>query len=128
MRKIKSGGHGPVRLADEASHPLDVEMRDFFGLSSRTLLSEGPLRVSLVGLAAGSILPRHQATGPTTIQVLRGALELCTGSLTTVLHPGEVLSLAAREEHEVRSRAGVLFLLTLVDPQDCRSGRCPACA
>ena len=43
---------------------------------ARTLVKEGPLRLTLVGLSPGGAMHEHEAGGPVTIHVLDGELEL----------------------------------------------------
>jgi hypothetical protein len=42
------------------------------GRSARTLVKEGALRLTLMGLAAGGILPPHSTDNPVSIHVLDG--------------------------------------------------------
>ena len=84
----------------------------------RTLVKEGPMRVTLVTVDAGSVLREHAADGPITIQVLEGAIEIDATGRTWPAPAGTLLALDAGVPHAVRSRDGGLFLLTLVHPDD----------
>ncbi|MFP4624044.1 MAG: cupin domain-containing protein [Gemmatimonadota bacterium] len=95
----------------EATHPETIE-RD--GRSSRTLLKEGPLRVTLIVLGPGGGIPEHDAPGPITIQALRGQVEVIVGEDTHAVAPGELLAVDGAISHSVRSADGAAFLLTVI--------------
>lgn len=81
---------------------------------ARTLVKEGPLRVTLVGLNAGGTLRAHKADGPISVHVLEGAIELTAGDTATPLGAGELFVLGPGITHSVASAAGGMFLLTVV--------------
>jgi quercetin dioxygenase-like cupin family protein len=83
------------------------------GRSARTLVKEGALRLTLMGLAAGGVLPPHSPDNPVSIQVLNGDVTFYALDKEYVLSPGAVLVFAARVEHAARSVHGALFLLTV---------------
>jgi quercetin dioxygenase-like cupin family protein len=80
---------------------------------ARTLVKEGSLRVTLVGVAPGGGLDEHDAAGPITIQVVEGELELIAGGETGTYATGSLIALDRRVRHSVRSQQGAMFLLTL---------------
>ncbi len=82
----------------------------------RTLVKDGPLRVTLVTLDAGGALHEHLADGPITIHVLEGAIEVEAAGTTWPGPSGTLLAIDAGVPHAVRSRDGGLFLLTVVQP------------
>lgn len=81
---------------------------------ARTLVKEGPLRLTLVGVAAGGEMRPHQSDGPIALQVLEGEIELVTDAQTWRLATGDLLVLDTGVTHSVRSTPGGFFLLTLV--------------
>ena len=81
--------------------------------TARTLFKMGPLRATLVGMAAGGELARHKSDGPITVHVLEGSVEFEVGSVTHELTAGSLMALDGGVEHDVRSREGGVFLLTL---------------
>jgi quercetin dioxygenase-like cupin family protein len=83
---------------------------------ARTLVKEGPLRLTLVGLGPGGVMREHEAGGPVTIHVLDGELELDAGGETRVHRVGALIALDRRVRHAVSSSRGALFLLTLAAP------------
>lgn len=80
----------------------------------RTILKNGPLRVTLVGLKPGGTLRSHRADGPITIHVVEGAIDFEVGGEVWPLPTGTLFSLEAGHAHSVTSTAGGIFLLTVV--------------
>jgi quercetin dioxygenase-like cupin family protein len=87
-------------------------MRRGSGPTSRTLLKNGPLRVTLVTLPANGEIKEHRSDGPITVQVLAGSMTFQIGENEHALATGDLLSLAPTIRHSVVSEAGVTFLLT----------------
>jgi quercetin dioxygenase-like cupin family protein len=83
---------------------------------ARTLVKEGPLRLTLVGLSPGGAMHEHEAGGPVTIHVLDGELDLNAGGKTRAHRVGALIALDRRVRHAVSSSRGALFLLTLAAP------------
>lgn len=81
--------------------------------TARTLVKEGQLRATLVGLNPGGELRTHRADGPITVHVLEGEIEFHADGRAIPLAPGSLLALAAGVEHAVRSTTGGVFLLTV---------------
>ena len=86
------------------------------GRSARTLLKDGPLRVTVVTIAPGGEIPEHRADGPITVQPLTGQLRFTTGGHTHELVPGQLAALASGLPHAVASTGGATFLLTVCKP------------
>ena len=84
------------------------------GRSARTLVKEGPLRLTIMALAAGGYLPVHSADGPISIHVLEGEVAFLADDRDYPLRKGDVLVLAGGVEHAARSNDGAVFLLTVV--------------
>jgi quercetin dioxygenase-like cupin family protein len=93
---------------------IDAALLARSGRSARTLVKEGPLRLTLMALAPGGDLPGHHADGPVTIHVLEGAVRFRALGDEHALYPGDVLVFAAGVEHAAHSEAGCVFLLTVV--------------
>jgi quercetin dioxygenase-like cupin family protein len=93
---------------------IDRELLAKHGRTARTLVKEGPLRLTLLAIAAGGNLPAHRTDGPVTIHVLEGTVEFEAAGRAYSLVPGDVLVLAAGVDHSARSAEGTLFLLTVV--------------
>lgn len=106
-------------LADEIAI-VRRELEGASGRIARTLIKNGPLSVTLVGVKPGGELKEHVAKGPITIQVVEGSIELESRGARRVLSAGMLLSLAGGVPHAVTSTTGAIFLLTLTTGQ--RSG------
>jgi quercetin dioxygenase-like cupin family protein len=92
---------------------LDPELLQQHGRTARTLVKEGPLRLTLMGLTPGGVLPEHSASGPVSIHMLRGDAVFTAADGEHRLAPGDVLVFAASVPHAARSQAGCAFLLTV---------------
>jgi quercetin dioxygenase-like cupin family protein len=86
------------------------------GRATRTLVSDGPLRVTLVSMEPGGSMARHEAAVPTVVQPLDGEVLVTAGERRHALHAGELLSLGPHVPHSIESRTGGSFLLTVVLP------------
>jgi len=108
-------------LADEMR-----AVRDALGTArervGRTLVKDGPLRVTLVAVGAGGGLEAHRAEGPISVHVLEGEIAFEAEGRTWTLGPGDLLALDRGIPHAVRSERGGVFLLTVVLPTGAGSG------
>jgi quercetin dioxygenase-like cupin family protein len=102
------------RLAEERDRVADAELLERHGRNARTLLKEGPLRVTLVTVAPGGRIAAHQSDGPITVHVLDGEIRFGVKGQEHRLAAGDLLAVAAGLEHDVASDAGGTFLLTVV--------------
>ncbi len=93
---------------------IDQDLLARHGRSARTLMKDGPLRLTLIALAAGGGMPSHRAEGPVSIHLLEGDVVLDVEEREYALEPGEVLVLASGVQHGVRSSGGCVLLLTVV--------------
>ena len=93
---------------------LDTALLDAHGRTARTLVKEGPLRLTLMALAKDGVLPEHRADGPVSIHLLQGDVVFTALSKEYALAPGEVLVFAQGVPHAARSAGGCVFLLTVV--------------
>jgi quercetin dioxygenase-like cupin family protein len=84
--------------------------------TARTLLKDGPLRITLIVLEPGAELAEHAAAGPITVQPVEGTIRFRAGADEQLLRPGQVLSARAGVRHAVSSDDGAAFLLTVVIP------------
>jgi quercetin dioxygenase-like cupin family protein len=91
---------------------LEVEQ----GRTARTLVKDGPLRVTLIVLGPGGKLREHSAPGPITVHALEGRLRFSTGGADHDLAAGDLLALGAEVAHSVASETGGAFLLTMTLP------------
>lgn len=115
MSSLNRETSGPVlfhRLSrDELT--LDANLLREHGRTSRTLVKEGALRLTLMGLAPGGDLPEHSANGPVSIHMLHGDVVFTALGVEHPLHPGDVLVFANGVRHAAKSQSGCSFLLTV---------------
>jgi quercetin dioxygenase-like cupin family protein len=113
-------------LAGEVLHfDLQAELHDMHerqpvlvsGRTGRTLVKDGPLRVTLIVMEPGSEIPEHVASGPITIQALQGTVRILLGGRAWELGEGQLLTAAGGAPHAVETDTGAAFLLTVVQPQ-----------
>lgn len=102
------------RLEEEAFRVATTEALARGERSARTLIKDGPLRVTLITLAAGGSIAEHHAAGPITVQPLHGRVIFRVDDEVHLLEPGDLLSLGAGVRHAVESDTGGVFLLTVV--------------
>jgi quercetin dioxygenase-like cupin family protein len=118
MSSLNRETGGPVlfhRLSqDELT--LDAGLLAQHGRTARTLVKEGGLRLTLMGLAPGGLLPEHSAQGPVAIHVLRGEVVFTAAGAEHPMAAGDVLVFAAGVDHAARSAGGCTFLLTVAQP------------
>ena len=92
---------------------IDHSLLERTGRTARTLVKDGPLRVTLVALGPGGALAAHEANGPITVQVLSGRVAFRVGEDVQTLEEGDLLSLGGGITHSVASEGGGVFLLTV---------------
>ena len=101
-------------LAEERARVDDPALLERHGRNARTLVKEGPLRVTLVKVRAGGVIAAHRADGPITVHVLDGDIQFRVNGREHRLGAGDVLVVDAGLLHDVSSERGGTFLLTIV--------------
>jgi quercetin dioxygenase-like cupin family protein len=94
---------------------LKHELRNAPARTAKTLVKEGSVTVTLIGVNPGGSLHEHKADGPITVQVLEGEVEFTVGESTRALPAGTLLALDGGITHAVHSAHGGVFLLTVVN-------------
>lgn len=104
-----------VRRLTRDEWMIDPVLLAEHGRSGRTLVKDGPLRLTVIAVAPGGVLPAHSTDGgPITIHVLDGAILVEALGRDYPLGTGDLVALAPGVEHSVRSASGGVFLLTVV--------------
>jgi quercetin dioxygenase-like cupin family protein len=119
MPSIRRPLAGDVLLFDldeERRHSADPAILQRSGRNARTLVKDGPLRVTVVTLAPGGELADHHADGPIVVQPIQGRIRFTVEGVGHDLEGGELLTAGAGVRHSVSSRDGATFLLTVVLP------------
>lgn len=114
IQRPLSGDPLRFRLDEERTRMVRTGVEVVQGRTARTLVKDGPLRVTLVVLAPGGELREHSAPGPITVHTLEGQLRFSTGGSDHDLVPGDLLALGADVAHSVTSEEGGAFLLTMM--------------
>lgn len=116
MSPVERQLDGPVLVHHLRKDQQTIE-RDLVqkhGHSARTLVKEGPLRLTLIAVAPGGSIPVHKADGPVSVQLIEGDASVDATGSSYRLVVGDVIVLAAGVEHAVTSKEGCLLLLTVV--------------
>jgi quercetin dioxygenase-like cupin family protein len=103
-------------VEEERDRAADPSLVDRSGRNARTLIKDGPLRLTLVVVAPGGAIPEHQAEGPILVSPVRGEIRFTVDGRDYDLRPGQVLSCGPGVPHSVTSNEGGTFLLTVVRP------------
>lgn len=104
------------RLDEERVRTADPAAVKRGGPSARTLLKDGPLRVTLIVLGAGGAIAEHSADGPITVHVLDGDIRFTAAGQAHELRAGDLLSTHGGIRHSVASEHSGSFLLTVALP------------
>ena len=116
MSPLPRPGEGEVLVhhLTRSEQMIDQGLLARHGRTARTLVKDGPLRVTVIAIAAGGNLPPHLADGPVSIHLLEGDAVFDVADREYRLAPGDVLVLESGVRHGARSTQGCLLLLTLV--------------
>lgn len=82
------------------------------GRAAKTLVKEGPLRITLVALRKGTTIQQHDVASPVSIQCIRGSLRITTPSGDIDLTQDNLLSLGAGVTHTVNALDDCSMLIT----------------
>jgi quercetin dioxygenase-like cupin family protein len=83
------------------------------GRVGRTLVKEGPLRLTLTVLAEGVDVGTHHAVNPVTFQPLEGRLRYRVGDEEYQVGKGEILFFGPGHAKDIRALEDTAFLLTI---------------
>ena len=86
------------------------------GRAGKTLVKEGPLRITLVALKKGTVLPPHHVAGPISIQTIRGCLRLTTDRGDMDVPEGYLIALGPGVVHAAKAHDDCAILLTFAMP------------
>ena len=82
------------------------------GRAARTLVKDGPLRITLVALRKDVALQSHQVEGAVSVQMLSGRLRLTTESRELPLYAGGLAALDAGVGHAAVALSDCTLLIT----------------
>jgi quercetin dioxygenase-like cupin family protein len=104
---------------------IDQDLLTKHGRTARTLVKEGPVRLTLMAFAPGSTLPTHSTADPVTIHVLEGEVVFSALDREYPLKTNDVLVFAPGVEHSATSTSGGKLLLSVYH-QPSAGSRAPA--
>jgi quercetin dioxygenase-like cupin family protein len=81
---------------------------------SRTVFTDGPLKVVLFRFAPGQELSEHTASQPAVLHFLQGEADLTLGAEAFTARAGTWVHLAAQQPHSVRAQTPLVMLLLLL--------------
>ena len=105
---------------------LDHELLARSGRTARTLVKEGPMRLTMMALAPDGDLPEHSTDDPVSIHILHGSAIFRALGNEYTLATNDMLVLAPGVRHSARSAQGCTFLLTVVHTPSAGSPASPA--
>jgi quercetin dioxygenase-like cupin family protein len=82
------------------------------GRAGKTLVKEGSLRITLVALKKGTVLPSHHVAGPVSIQTIRGCLRLTTDKGDVDIPAGSLITLGPGVSHTAKAYDDCAMLIT----------------
>jgi quercetin dioxygenase-like cupin family protein len=104
-----------VIVIDTAAEAEDIDEKTAAAQrrrAAKTLVKEGHIRVTVIGLQRGVALGAHHVEGEVSIHVLRGALEVHAADSSFRLNRGNIAVLRAGVEHDARALRDSVVLLT----------------
>jgi quercetin dioxygenase-like cupin family protein len=113
MHRTISGEVLAQHLTEDAML-IDRGLVEQHGRSARTLVKEGPLRVTMIALAPSGTLPPHSTVGPISIQLMEGDITVTAAGREYPLATHDLLVISSNVEHSATSTKGGAFLLTVV--------------
>ncbi len=86
------------------------------GRVGRTLVKNGPLRLTLTLIADGADAETHHAEAPMTLQVLSGRLRYTMDGENRTLGEGEILFFGPGHAQDIQALEDTALLLTITSP------------
>ena len=101
------------RLSEEDERLREPAAASKSGRAGKTLVKEGPLRITQVALRKGTPLQGHQVAGAVSLLVQRGRFHLVTTEGTLALGAGEMVVLDAGVAHAAAAVTDCAILITM---------------
>jgi quercetin dioxygenase-like cupin family protein len=103
-----------LKLAEQSAEVLEEAKASSQGRSARTVIKEGPLRLTLLALREGGVVDEHRTGNPVSIHVLNdGLVTIDAGGKSYELGRQEALVLDADVAHALRAAKDTVLLVTL---------------
>ena len=108
-----SGGALLFDLKSEESVLLNKARTAKSGRAAKTLVKEGPLRVTVIALKKGAVIDDHQVEGPLSIQSLSGRLRINMGDERFDLPSRGLITLEPGATHDATALSDATFMITM---------------
>ena len=97
---------------DKARQLLEAACASDHGRAAKLLVSDGPLRQTVIALKAGTVLQEHNSPPAASLFLFTGQVTV-TGQETTTITEGQLATLT-HQRHSVEALEDSVFLLTTV--------------
>lgn len=108
-----SAGLLAFQLGREADTMTAMAETAASGRAAKTIVKEGPLRLTLVALRAGVDVEAHRVAGGVCVQALRGSVRLTTDSGEVTLPAQSLAVLEPGLSHRLHANEASVLLLTI---------------
>jgi quercetin dioxygenase-like cupin family protein len=105
-----------IDMAKEIELLRGEETYQRVGRNGKTLVKRADLRVVLIALRGGARIDEHVASGPLTVEAVRGRIRMRVPGGEVELTPGHLVALERSESHDVEALEDSAFLLTIAWP------------
>lgn len=117
IQRALTGAHLTFDLARHISELREDESYHRTGRVGRTLVKEGPLRLTLTVIAKGMSVGTHHAAAPMTLQLIQGRLRYRVGEEEFEIGRGEVLFFGPGHAQDIRALQDTALLLTITSEE-----------
>lgn len=101
------------QLREEQDALLEKARSASTGRTAKTLVKEGPLRMTLIAMRKGARMRKHHVEGQTSVHVLRGRMLVASEAGPADLGAGGVVVFDDSVEHDVIAQSDCVFLVTM---------------
>jgi quercetin dioxygenase-like cupin family protein len=88
------------------------------GLTSKTLLKSGDLRIVLIAMESAAKMQEHHSDGRISIHALSGSIRVHVQQQERILRAGHLIALDRSVKHDVEAMEDSVFLLTIAWPTE----------
>lgn len=101
-----------INITDVATAIADLESDLEKSINAQPLYKTVGMQIMLIALDAKAELKRHTATGPISVQVIKGSISFRTDETAHDLTSGQLLTLEGNIPHSVYGNERSIFLVT----------------
>jgi len=106
-----------VNIIDLETAVKDLDSDLGKNINAQLLHKTTGMQIMLIGLDAKAELKRHSASGPISLQIIKGSISFRTDDTSYDLTNGQLLSLEANEPHSVYAYERSIFIVTKSIPE-----------